>query len=234
MSQVIRNIQAIKKSGKQKVNVVILAAGGSTGSSKSLLMLDNNKTILETQLEIIYKAIPNAEVVLVTGFDADRVMNKFGNELICVENERYEETNTTRSLGIGLRACTYDKVVVIYGDVLFNHHALNKLELEESSTLYNEVVKHETTGCVIHNGKLENLMYGVGKQWIQIFSLVGRELSIAKKLSWDRRNEKLLGFETINKIIDSGGKFQCIYNKNIIANDVDTVRDFKKIRGIVL
>ncbi len=224
MSQVIRNIQAIKKSGKQKVNVVILAAGGSTGSSKSLLMLDNNKTILETQLEIIYKAIPNAEVVLVTGFDADRVMNKFGNELICVENERYEETNTTRSLGIGLRACTYDKVVVIYGDVLFNHHALNKLELEESSTLYNEVVKHETTGCVIHNGKL----------WIQIFSLVGRELSIAKKLSWDRRNEKLLGFETINKIIDSGGKFQCIYNKNIIANDVDTVRDFKKIRGIVL
>jgi hypothetical protein len=85
-----------------------------------------------------------------------------------------------------------------------------------------------------NSGNLENMMYGVGKQWIQIFSLVGRELEHMRGISWDRRNEKLLGFEAINKVVSNGGKFSCLCNKNIVAIDVDDIQDFKKAKKIIL
>lgn len=239
MSKPIRNVQPIKNTAKQKISVIILAAGMTSGGkylgNKSLLPLTNKKTILETQIEAINKAFPNIEIVLVSGFEGDRVMNHCGNNVICVENERYKETNTTRSLGMGLRAATSDKVVVIYGDVVFNHIALNKLDTSSSTVLYNDTLDHPSVGCVINKeGKLENLMYGVGQEWIQIFSLVGRELEQMRGIAWDRRNEKLLGFEAINKVVSNGGKFSCLCNKHIVALDVDDIQDFKKAKKIIL
>lgn len=239
MSKPIRNIHSIKNAAKQKIGIIILAAGMTSGGkylgNKSLLPLTNKKTILETQIDAINKAFPNTEIVLVSGFESDRVMDHCDNHIICVENERYKDTNTTRSLGMGLRASTSDKVVVIYGDVVFNHIALNKLDTNSSTVLFNDTLDHTSVGCVMNKaGNLENLMYGVGKEWIQIFSLVGRELEQMRAITWDRRNEKLLGFEAINKVVSNGGNFSCLCNKNIVALDVDDVQDFKKAKKIIL
>lgn len=239
MSKPIRNVHQIKNAGKQKISIIILAAGMTAGGkylgNKSLLPLTNKKTILETQIEVITKVFSNSEIVLVSGFESERVMNHCGNNIICVENERFKDTNTTRSLGIGLRAATSDKVVVVYGDVVFNHTTLNKLDTNASTVLFNDVLDHTSVGCVINeSGDLENLMYGVGKEWIQIFSLAGKELEQMRRISWDRRNEKLLGFEAINKIVSSGGNFSCLCNKNIVALDVDDMQDFKKAKKIIL
>ena len=238
MSKPIRNIHQIK-GGKQKVSVIILAAGMTAGGkylgNKSLLPLNTKKTILETQIETITKAIPNVEIVLVSGFESDRVMNHCGNNIICVENERYKETNTTRSLGMGLRAATADRVIVIYGDMIFNPITINRLDVNASTVLFNDSFDHTSVGCVVNDkGTLENLMYGVGKEWIQIFSLVGEELDRMRSICWDRRNEKLLGFEAINKIVSAGGTFSCLTNKNIVALDVDDIQDFKKAKKIIL
>lgn len=238
MSKVVRNVHQIK-TPKQKVSVILLTAGVSSGGkylgNKSLLLMNNRRTLLENQIQTIHKVLPSAEIVLVSGFEAGRVMDMCEDHVICVENERYEETNTTKSLGMGLRAATGNKVIVIYGDVVFNSTAISKVDLDKSSLLYHDSNEHESVGCVINEfGHLENLMYGVGKHWIQIFSLVGKELDLLRSITWDKKNEKLLGFEAINKAISSGGSFSCITNKNIVALDIDNVQDFKKAKKIIL
>ena len=57
---------------------------------------------------------------------------------------------------------------------------------------------------------------------------------LLKQLAWDEKNQTKFGFEIINQIIEQGGSFKCIQNKNIKIVDIDSSKDIQRAKEILL
>lgn len=231
MSRATRHVYPTKTQ-KSKYSVIIPSAGLSNRMKsygpQSLIEL-NNETLLQRQLNWIDKNFPLNEVILIGGFEADKLFDNTPNHIIKIENERYEETNIIRSIAIGLRASTTDNVIILNGDLYFKdititwpkHSCLLSCDL---------LMPKEEVGCVITNGFVTNIMYDLSTKWSQICYFEGNELDIFRELCYNKDNEKKYTFELINEIIDLGYQIQCISPKNFWCIDIDSITDLKAIK----
>ena len=228
----------IKSKEEDPITIIIAAAGAGrrmkSYGPKSLLTI-KGKTILSRQLEEIRTEFPTANIVLVCGFEADKVMDRACGDIITLENENYQDTNITRSVSIALRAINTSRVLIMCGDLVFSKGTLKHVDCKVSSILANKN-KHKSSevGCVINQDKnIENMMYDLDLKWAQVIYLQDRALQIFKKLVFDRSNKKLFLFEIINKLVDSGCKIKCVENNSIQIVDVDVSRDIIIAESIV-
>ena len=222
------------------IGVIIPAAGmGRRMKSygpKSLIKIGNS-TIIKNQINLLQTYFSPTTIVLVCGFKAAVLMNETPDYILKVENERYEYTNVVRSIGIGLRVMgDCPKVIIVYGDLVFNSATLKDIKLTESSIIVtNQEMGEGEVGCVINKKQqLTNLMYDLPNKWGQISMFMGKELELLKQLCWDEKNDTKFGFEIINQIINKGGHFQCIQNPNIKIVDIDSSKDIQKAKEILL
>lgn len=239
MTQATRNISYIHSPNTYKYSIIIPAAGQGTRmkahGAKSLIKLTPDLTVIQNQLNIIAQKFRYYEIILVAGFQAYRVMRDTPNDIIKIENERYEDTNVCRSIGMGLRAATTNRVLIIYGDLVFNSSALDvkfnkgsSLIIDSSNTMTDNEV-----GCTITNGLIDQILYELPNKWAQISFFVDKELDMLKQLTWNPDNERLYGFELINHIIDKGGKFRAISPNGIRVNDIDSSSDIQIAQDII-
>ena len=177
------------------INVIIPAAGmGRRMKSygpKPLIKIGNS-TIIKNQISLLRTYLPKCYITLVCGFQSNALMNETPDDIVKIENERYEETNVVRSIGMGLRAlssCT--KVIIIYGDLVFNSDTIKNISLDNSSIIIaNDTMGEDEVGCVTNQGYLCNLMYDLPSKWGQISIFVNKELRLLKRLCWDEKNYK--------------------------------------------
>lgn len=223
-----------------QISVVIPAAGAGkrmkSYGPKPLIKVGNS-TIINTQIATIKSHIPNCDIVLVCGFKAEKLMEETPDNIIKIENECYEDTNVVRSIGMGLRASGNSPIVlVVYGDLVFNAEAISGLIFDSSCVIIDqETMADEEVGCIVgQDGSLQNIMYELPNKWGQIAVFVGKELSMLKRLCWDKKNYKKFGFEVINSIIDKGGHFKCIQDEAIKVIDIDNSKDIKRASKVLL
>jgi len=221
------------------VHVIIPSAGiGRRMKSygcKSLLTI-NNKKLIDIQISHINNAFPLNEIILVTGFDSDRLMNYSPDDIIKIENEKYYDNNVVKSISIGLRATkNNDHVLIVFGDILFNIKSLKEINLNESSLIISNTMESNEVGCNI-NGKnqLEYMMFDLPNKWGHILYLTSKELSLFKKIILNKKTEKKFCFEIINEVINQGGKFKCIKHEDIRTMDIDTSKDLQKAQEFIL
>jgi len=242
MTRAIRNIQPAKDYiDTNPITIIIPAAGEGIRMKaygpKPLVKLKPGLTILEYQIQLLRHKFTNATIILISGYEANKVINNAPPKIIHIENERYSTTNVTRSIGLGLRATLTDRVLIMYGDIICNS-ATFKCLLEKQSLLFvdtsNTMTENEV-GCVIEKdtGVIEHILYDLPNKWAQIVYLVGKELDMFKQITNNPLNENLLGFEVINEIIDKGGKFYQSSSKNIKVNDIDCSKDLIIAQGII-
>lgn len=223
---------------KTPIDVVIPAAGlGKRMKSygpKPLIKLKNGCRIIDNQLKIIKSIIPNANIILVCGFEAISLMNNTPSDIIKVENEHYETTNVVRSIGMGLRACQRD-VLILYGDLVFNSETIENMNFNKSSLFASpNIMKNSEVGCIVNNkGKVENLMYDLDNKWGQIIFLKSRELDIFKKICWNPDNYNMFGFEAINEMVSNGGVISACSDDDARIIDIDSSKDLEKVREII-
>ena len=223
----------------ESLNIIIPAAGmgrrmKSYGPKASIKV--GSSTVINNQISILKTYFPNAHITLVCGFKASTVMDETPNYILKVENENYQNTNVARSIGIGLRVLSNSsKVVIIYGDLVFNAETIKSISVDRSSIIItNKSMGDDEVGCVVEGDELRNLMYDLPIKWGQISVFVGKELKLLKQLCWNDNNKTKFGFELINEIIQQGGSFQCIKNDNIKIIDIDNSKDIQKAREILL
>jgi choline kinase len=112
--------------------VTILAAGMGTRLGrpfpKPLTLLEDGRTILAQQLENIYEAYgADTKVQIVVGFKLDLILEA-APDVSFVYNERYDQTNTNRSLLKALRTSIAGPVVWMNGDVVFDPAILKRMQ----------------------------------------------------------------------------------------------------------
>ncbi len=220
----------IKAEKHDSITVIIPAAGEGrrmkSYGPKPLIQLTKG-TILDRQVKLIDKVLGPVDFIIVAGFECDKLMDSCPERFIKVENENYSITNVSRSLSIALRSVSADRVLIIYGDLVFNEEALLKMDFSTSCTSAGiDHDRNNEVGCILDaNNNIVNMMYDLDMKWNQMIYLQGRELEIFKKECQDRKNKKKFGFEIINSVIDSGGKIKCIVDKSIKVVDIDTSKD---------
>ena len=235
----IKNTTNIRGKKSQRYSIIIPSAGmGKRMRSygpKSLIKVTPDKNIIDNQIEIINKNFNNHEVILVCGFEADKLMNNTPDNIVKIENENYEKTNVVRSIGLGLRAATSDKVLIIYGDLVFNEETIKNLKPETSSLVVDSssTMKDDEVGCNISNHNVEQMLPDIDNKWAQIAFLIGDELEMLKKISWNRDKSHYFGFEAMNEIIEKGGKFKSLSPQGMKITDVDSSKDLTTARKIL-
>ena len=223
---------------KMLIHVIIPSAGiGRRMKSygcKSLLNIKNHK-LIDIQIKCIENVIPRNEIILITGFDSDRLMSQSPKNIIKIENEKYYENNVARSIDIGLKATKEnDHVLILFGDILLNEDALKHINFQESSIVISNDMSDNEVGCNINaKGYLEYMMFDLPNKWGHNIYLTSKELTLFKKIIWNKQTDKKFCFEILNEVINHGGKFKCIINNNIKVMDIDTSKDLQKAQEFI-
>ncbi len=240
MSRAVRNITGVRKNATTPPYEIIIPTAGSGNrmkchGPKSLIRV-GKETILTRQLKMIQKyMVYNPQVILIAGFEFDKIMKYTPRDVISIENNDYENTNVVRSIGMGLRATQTECIIILYGDLVFNQYALSFPIINESVIVvdtHNTMSSNEV-GCIVYDGYVKNLWYDLPDKWAQIVLLTGQELELAKNLCWDYNNYNSFGFEMLNKIIEKGGKFKAFRPHKMKINDIDSLKDITNMKTIV-
>jgi len=222
----------------QRLSIIIPAAGiGKRMKSKgpkALLSVHNGMSILECQLRTILKVYPSADIVVVGGFEHQKIRQalwgKFPMRLVC--NPNYEDTNTVHSIAIGLDATLPGPVMVIHGDLVFNTHTIQGLEGKASSLLVDQFgqLGKEEVGIGQQDGLVTSLSYALSTKWGQMAYLQGKELELFRNMVFSPKNANLFLYEILNKIMNKHGKFVAHMPKDSKLIDVDHIDDLQKAR----
>ena len=232
MGRATRNIVSLKNGQDLQPLTIIIPGAGQGTRMKSYgpkpLTKIGNSTIIERQTKLLKEQFPNATIILISGYEAVRVMNNSPEGIIHIENERFASTEVLKSIAIGLRATITNRVLLVYGDLVFNSDTL-KYPLKDKSLLFidtSNTMTEDEVGCTINSkNEVENILYDLTPKWAQISYFVGKELKLLQQLAFNPLNEKLFGFEIINEIINKGGIFTTASPKNIMVNDIDCSKD---------
>ena len=113
--------------------VTILAAGMGTRLGrpfpKPLTQLDDGRTIMQQQLDNISEAFgSDTHVQIVIGFKLDLILEA-APDAVFVYNERYDQTNTCKSLMKALRSSAEGPVLWMNGDVVFEPAVLRRMQI---------------------------------------------------------------------------------------------------------
>ena len=224
---------------KKDTNITVIIPSAGEGrrmksyGPKSLIDL-TKENILQRQIRIINKALDTVSFIMVAGFDCDKLMDACPDYFLKLENENYDITNVSRSIALALRAVETERVLIVYGDLVFNELAISRMDYSTSCTsASNDKHRQHEVGCIVGaNGNMVNMMYDLETKWNQILYLEGNELSLFKKICQERKNKKLFGFEILNKVIDCGGKIKCIVDDSIEVVDIDTSKDLLRANNI--
>jgi choline kinase len=110
---------------------IILAAGkglrlnGKTGNTPKCLLEIGGQTLLERQIQAL-RGCGVEEIIVVVGYEAERVRQACDAQICFIENPCFEQTNSLFSLWL-TRELLADGFIVINADVLFHQQLLADL-----------------------------------------------------------------------------------------------------------
>lgn len=222
---------------KRELSIIIPAAGmGRRMKSygpKPLIELNEKHTVISRQQYILQREFPTAEIIVVVGYEADSVIRGLRPGVKPVENEMFETTNVVRSIGMGLRIANHKKVLIVYGDLVFNSAAIRIIGGQSVAVVDSrKQIGDDEVGVTVVDGRITQFAYDLETKWAQIVYLTGRELEIFKGIVWNRDNSRWFGFEALNKVVGGGGSIRAIEPKNMKVAEIDTSKDIENARQI--
>ncbi len=222
-----RFTQPIKGSLASENNMTVILLGADVEprrksyGPKSLLTLDNKYNVIEHQIDAVKNVFPKADIILVAGFQAQSVVNK-GYPIRIVENPFFEETSDVEQIRLGINASVSRKVLIVSGDLVFDAHSIHGIDTHGSCILYKECINDdESLGITQNRDVLEHITYKLPNKWLYNLYLEEKELICLKKFLKTKERSKLLFFEAVNYLVDSGSILKAIPNIHGIMHKVN-------------
>lgn len=219
------------------LSIVVAAAGVArrmrSYGARALLPLPDGRTLIRRQVDVLRAACPGADLVVVVGHEADRVMRALPRGVRVVENEHHETTGPARSVVLGLRAAAADRALVVYGDLVFDREAVEGLAGGPSAVLVRPadpggpaevgVTVDPDTGLVVH------FEYGLPLRWLQMALLAGAELRYFREAGGHKDRRRHLGHEVLNAVIERGGELRAVARPAAQVVEIDAAGDVRKV-----
>jgi hypothetical protein len=201
-----------------------------TVGNRALFEIRPGYTLLQYQIDTLKEVYPNSEIVVTLGFEKDRVLKQLPHNVKCIEDSSYEEYGPARAVGLALRVASFNRIAIIYGDVFFSAEHLYGFHQDKSFLLLDlqGYINPDKIGVVIDRERVQHLAYGISPKFAQIAYLTGLELELAKRIMIDTRNQKLLGHELWNRVINQGGQFEPRYNQSRLI-EISEYKDLNRI-----
>ena len=233
-----RNITSAKRKyqpSNSELSIIIPAAGMGyrmkSYGPKCLINIYEDKTIIERQIEILWSIYPKAEILVCVGFEAEKVRKSLERYPVrFIYNPLHEKSNVLYSLGLAAQATISKEILIVYGDLIFNEHAVRNLRGDSKVVVdcCGQMGKNEV-GLIFNDKSITNFAYGLDSKWAQIAYLTEKELNIFKSISCKEQSSQWLGYEALNYIIDNGGSLQYTRPKLMKIFEIDTPKDLEKI-----
>jgi choline kinase len=227
-----------KNTPPEGISVAILSAGvGNRIKSyepRSLLKLQGSY-LIDRQIQIIKEHFHEPEVIPVLGYDVKRIIKKSEHNLRVVENQLYDETNSSESLRLAVNNCENESFMFMHGDLLFNKETLmncykKSFILVDNNGLFKDSEVGVTTTIGDKGRNCASIMsYGLNCKWGQMAYFTGAEFKMLKSVTskMQQRDKKLLSFEIINRVIEMGGVFECLEPDNMVIVEIDRIKDIR-------
>lgn len=192
-----------------------------------LLKVKGNKTLVETQIQLLNKVFENPNIVVLTGFKHKKIKSILDPiDISTVENVNFELTNDLYNISLAISNFKLSKsILILPGNILLKATLFNNFNDEESQLwLTNE---QQELGCIINEDKIQNVMWTLSNYWSNISYFTNREFELLEEIAYKEENiNKLFLFEAINSIIDAGGIFKPIIKKQKIQY-INKISDVK-------
>lgn len=194
---------------------------------KCLLKANQQQTILQKTIKNIESEYPFSDIIVVAGFEADKIINALPHKIRVVENQNYEDTNIVESIRLGINASKHENALIIYGDLIFNVYSIRKVTREGTCVVVDSKsrFKEEEVGVTIAQGHATVFAYGLEDKWCQIAFFQKQDFLELKKLCSDKKKNKLYPFEIFNIMITNGCKIKAIEPKGMLIKEIDSLKD---------
>lgn len=227
-----RFVAPVKRATQTEPITVIIPAAGAGSRIKSYgpkALLDiHNESLLDRQIRILNKKYNNPEIIVVVGFEAERVIAS-NKSVRFVENENYDTTNVVRSINMALRATLSKRILIVYGDLVFNEETLdfptNHSCIISSATQMND----KEVGFISNKNLVCNFSYDLENKWCHIAYLDGAELELFRKLCAKKDNAKLFSHEVFNYMIDMNSEFIPHSPTDMKILEIDSLKDMERL-----
>ncbi|MDT3331063.1 MULTISPECIES: phosphocholine cytidylyltransferase family protein [Microbacterium] len=221
--------------------IVILAAGMGSRLGRSLpkplTTLNDGRSIMGQQHDNIHAAFgPAAPITTVVGYRAETIVEAFP-DVDYVYNDRYDQTNTSKSLLRALKATGKSGVLWMNGDVVFDPRVLGRalalVEAEQSFVTVNtsKVSDEEVKYTVDAEGNIAELsktvVGGLGEAvGINYISRADKPALIAQLGNVDNQDYFERGLELA--VAENGLKLRPLDISDLYAVEVDFAEDLER------
>lgn len=242
MSKATRHIAPAKKLSNHEYShttFIILAAGVGkrmkTYGPKSLLSYIDDATILDYQIQTIYEWYPQADIIVVVGFEYQKFIqykDKYPSVRV-VHNHIHDIAGTLYSTKLGILSSIGNRVVVLHGDLIFSPNAIQNLTEGKSKLVACNTIEPNSVGIVDDQGLVTNISYGLEHKWGQIVFFTGREYQLLSQLLYGNGElHRLYLYEGIKHVIDNNGQFYLHEPQNIQVYDIDSYKELTAVKDI--
>lgn len=222
---------------RDNITVIILAAnigyGMKSYGPKTLLNVNEKETLLEYQINLIRTVFPKADIILVVGFLADRIIRKCPPGIRIIENQLYEQSNEVTQLRLALNCTLTDNVLIIKDDIIFNAETLKEISKDKSCIIYDSTgqIDSDNIGVTVVDGHATTFAFDVPNRWCHIAYLTVKDLKSIRSICNNREHSRLYFFEALNMLLNKIEKIKAIEPKNMEIIKIDNSRDLDKLKG---
>lgn len=224
----------------KNLSIVVPAGGQGTRmrqyNHKSLVRVGlDGETVLARQVRMYQERFPGAQVIVVVGHRAHKVVEVLPPDVEVVFNEDFATTNVAWSIHLGLQRAIHDDVLVVYGDIVFNDLVLgDELFCSGSAVMVDPLGSERRTevGMTITDGRVNHLDYGLALKWGHVSYLEGDVRERFESLLGEPRRRRQYTYEILNTIIDKGTPIAGISPSGSVLCEIDTCRDIPFARNL--
>lgn len=197
----------VTKKDPSTTSVIIYSCGNYKMKSlgpKPLIKVYGNINLLDYQIDIIKRVIPNVDILVCVGEDAEKVVSNKKKSTRIIENQQFNETNEVEYIRLGMNATTTDKVIIINGDIIFNIDHIRYFHNNKGSCTLFDIrnLKDDEIGIVANDGKMTSMGYKLEKKWTSLISFVGDDIDLISKILNNRSRKRQYFFEALNSFLD--------------------------------
>lgn len=207
---------------------IILSAGAGRRMGcygPKCLLKYNGESLINRQIATIKKIDTMADIILVVGFQARKVIAQKIPRVRVIENSRYDETNAGESLRLAINAALASNVYILHGDLVLSKETLTFGKTAGLLIDDKKRIGKTEVGVVINGSVITNLSFGLPTKWGQVAYFPAKHFWELSDVCNHTSSRNKATFEIINTMIDRGVVFQTVVDKKGLLKEIDSSKD---------